>query len=76
MKKQAIIILLIALSVSCSNPLHAQFPDSVKTYIESAIYIMQSKALNGKDRVVRPDVYAKSEDNYDDLSSDPTVKRL
>jgi carboxyl-terminal processing protease len=46
MKLKILVLLLLA---SCVNTLMAQTPDSVKAYIDTALQVMESRSLNGKD---------------------------
>ncbi|MDB5252015.1 MAG: Peptidase family [Flaviaesturariibacter sp.] len=47
----------------CGSDLHAQSPDSVKHYIDSALYLMRTKSLNGRKlnwNQVRDSAYRKA----------------
>lgn len=48
MSTKALVTILSALIISSCNLSYSQTVDSVKTYIDSAILLMQTKALNGK----------------------------
>jgi hypothetical protein len=55
-------LLIICLFLSIKNT-GAQTPDSVKAYIDSALYFMQSKSLNGKNldwSLIRDSAYQKA----------------
>ncbi|MGV3529848.1 MAG: S41 family peptidase [Flavisolibacter sp.] len=56
-------ILLLTFLTVISKSLLAQMPDSVKNYVDSALYFMQTKSLNGKDldwQQIRDTVYQKA----------------
>jgi hypothetical protein len=56
--------LFIALLLFWSKNIVAQLPDSVRTYIDSALYFMQTKSLNGKEldwRSIRDSAYQKAQ---------------
>jgi carboxyl-terminal processing protease len=60
---RTVIIFVLILLICYKNGI-AQTPDSVKTYIDSAIYIMQMKSLNGKSlnwARIRDSAYQKAE---------------
>jgi carboxyl-terminal processing protease len=48
MKKLLFFFIVPLLLLISSNPTSAQMPDSVRTYIDTALYFMQTKALNAK----------------------------
>ena len=61
--KKTFIHVLLTLLLCGGKELEAQMPDSVRTYIDSAIFIMQTKALNGKNldwKKIRDSAYAKA----------------
>jgi carboxyl-terminal processing protease len=58
------IVIILAVFIFCRQNLNAQTPDSVRIYIDSALYFMQTKALSSKNLnwdVIKDSVFKISE---------------
>jgi len=56
-------ILLVVLVLLYNNALLAQTPDSIKSFIDSALYLMETKSLNGKNlnwKLIKDSAYLKT----------------